>query len=773
MSEAKRYTVLGFGEKYMVEAERRGRPPGEPPKGRSLVDARKLLTPKVDEVVQTARSLRPSQRISEVVVELRLDEKFLAKSYAPTDLLKETNLNLRGAGTWVQQAIPRGKQKKDPAGAPVAKKSKSLFVSGSMDAINRLALAVKQGLSEDADNDIVKLEDVRVPEANDRLHLSSVDVGDEHAVEVVLFNWPERLRKQAIDRVLELFQRHQIAPQKYRVKEYSNGPSFVAGVLPAAAISELGEYNFLRSARSLPRVSLTKAIMRRSVPLGTAPLATPPPVATIAVFDGGYAPHPLLDRYVASVDLTPKPAVPDAVEHGTMVASAAVYGPFDLSGAIPAPQCLVKSYRVFPDPADDDLELYGAIDAIEAHVPQLGPEVRVINLSFGPEGPIDDVPSRFTYALDRLAREHAKLFVTAVGNDGEHPGADRVQAPSDSINNLGVGAYRHSSSGAPEHARYSCKGPGRSGGTKKPDLVAFGGCVARPFFALVPGVGTLGNPSGTSFATPLVSALAGRLGALVTNPANLQPEAIRSLLIHSASGVDGAAPLLVGHGRIPTTVEDVIACSEKRVSVLYQGTVSPRESWKLPFLLPPGFEPGGSLAFEWTIAYAPEVDLSSPDEYALAGLDVAFRPHSDVYRYSPPAGQSGSPLVLNIVADAAKCQKLEANGWKRGALPVSDTRKGKNEATLRAADGKWETVLRSSRAKRSTSVSEPLLTVAVQGRGDWDQKDPSLRARFAAVLTVDAPKYNGDLYTEVREAWDMLQPLRLRGQPMPHERIRT
>ncbi len=57
--------------------------------------------------------------------------------------------------------------------------------------------------------------------------------------------------------------------------------------------------------------------------------------------------------------------------------------------------------------------------------------VRIVNLSFGPRGPIgDDSISRFTYTLDRLAYDWNVLPVVAVGNDGES-GGGRIQAPAD------------------------------------------------------------------------------------------------------------------------------------------------------------------------------------------------------------------------------------------------------------------------------------------------------------------------------------------------------
>ncbi|WP_404364499.1 S8 family peptidase [Corallococcus coralloides] len=776
----RRYTVLGFGEKYMAPAEKKkGMPLGDTSKGRSLAEVRAKLAPKITSMLTSVEKMPKDQRLDEVVVELRLDEKFLAKSYNPDDLLKQTGLTLRGTGSWTQYSEPRkrGKDKAAPS-EPEAVQSRSLYVSGGVDSLRLLRTAVVRGLSEDVDADILKLEDIRLPSAEDRLRLQADDAtAAALAVEVVLFAWDDQRRKQAVDRVLKVLDFFRVAESKRRVKVYEKGPTFIAAVAPAAAIEQLGTLNFLRSARPLPRVHLTKTVTRRTIPFAKAPLKVALPEARIAIFDGGYAQgHPLLDPYVESIDLTTGPESPDDVEHGTMVASAAVFGPMDDTGALPAPACRVLSYRVLPDPLNDDLELYGVIDAIEKQVPLLPKDVKVINLSIGPRGPIDDVPSRFTYALDRMARDNAKLFVTAVGNDGTKLGYERVQAPADSVNNLGVGAFRLDSKDAAEHARYSSQGPGRWGCVVKPDLVAFGGCRARPFMALTPTVGEIGGTTGTSFAAPLVSAVAGQMHALIEPPGKVGPEALRALLLHSSVPMSKFPKSHVGHGRAAATPDEVLECSPRRVSILYEGMVSPRESWKLPFLLPPDFEPGGTVHFEWTIAFSPEINFPSPDEYTQAGLDVAFRPHSDIFYFNPPRGDDSSPPVppmkVNVQAEVARVIKLRNAGWTQSPVPVADSQKGKSERLLRAAAGKWETVLRDRRGKRPNSISAPMLTVGVLGRGSWDKKDPNLRARFAAVLTVDAPKFDGDLYQQVLANFNLVQPLKLRQQSTSRVRLR-
>lgn len=774
----RRYTVLGFGEKYMAPAEKKkSMPPQDTSKGRSLPEVRAKLAPRITSMLTSVERMPKEQRLDEVVVELRLDEQFLAKSYNPEDLLKETGLKLRGTGSWTQYAVPRkrGKKGKDVPSEPEATQSRALYVSGPVESLRRLHTAVVQGLSKDADADVLKLEDIRLPSPDDRVKMRGQDAAAAAvAVEIVLFAWDDQRREQAVERVLKVLERFNVLASKRRVKVYEKGPTFIAAVAPAAAIAQLGTLNFLRSARPLPRVHLTKTVTRHSAPFVQAPARATPPAARIAIFDGGYAKgHPLLDPYVESFDLTTRPANPDEVEHGTMVASAAVFGPMDGTGALPAPACRVLAYRVLPDPTSDDLELYGVVDAIEKQVPLLPKDVQVINLSIGPWGPIDDVPSRFTYSLDRMAREHNKLFVTAVGNSGEELGFERIQAPADSVNNLGVGAFRLDSNAQAEYAHYSSQGPGRWGNVVKPDLVAFGGCEARPFMAFTPDVGQIGGTLGTSFAAPLVSAVAGQVHSLIEPPGKVGSEALRALLLHSCVPLNGVPKGYVGHGRAAETVEQVLECTSRRVSVLYEGVVSPREAWKLPFLLPPDFEPGGKVSFEWTIAFSPEINFPSPDEYTQAGLDVAFRPHSDIYYFNPPKGDdSAKPVKVNIETEKARVAKLVAEGWTKSPVPVSDSQKGKSERLLRAADGKWETVVRDRRGKLPNSVSAPMLTVGVLGRGSWDKKDASLRARFAAVLTVDAPNFDGDLYQQVIANFQQVQPLKIREQSTGRLRFR-
>ena len=82
--------------------------------------------------------------------------------------------------------------------------------------------------------------------------------------------------------------------------------------------------------------------------------------------------------------------------------------------------------------------------------------------------------------LDVLAHSHKVTFCVAAGNNGEVAGEERIQAPSDMVHGLGVGAFTLDGM-LPKHAPYSCRGPGRECAKVKPDVAALGGCenIAR------------------------------------------------------------------------------------------------------------------------------------------------------------------------------------------------------------------------------------------------------------------------------------------------------
>lgn len=147
-----------------------------------------------------------------------------------------------------------------------------------------------------------------------------------------------------------------------------------------------------------------------------------------------------------------------------LVCGAVLYGMINyrkLNEKLDTPMVSVNSYRILPqqdtgNPVEDS-GLYYAIDEIEQIVPQ-NPEIKLYNLSFELRGAIvDDDISRFTYSLDALSLlSHRPLFCVAAGNDGDLPSPlNRVQAPADLVNGLGIGACTIDRNGDKVRALYS------------------------------------------------------------------------------------------------------------------------------------------------------------------------------------------------------------------------------------------------------------------------------------------------------------------------------
>ena len=766
MSEDPKYTVLGRAESYRDKIPNRVYRPSEPK--RTFAQASARLSPQVADVVRAAEAVPAEHRLDEIVVELRLGEDYLAKSYHPGDLLREVGLQLRGSGVWSPPPSSRAKRNQRATTPPPAPRAKALFVSGRVEALRSFQSWLDNpGDKKAVLDDVTSIDELRLATADERVDEALLhDQPAELAIEIVLFAWDPARRKKALERLEATLAKHGVKPADLLVRPYPNGPTFVAGRLPSAVLADIRHLNFLRVARLLPRVELT----RTAIGLPVAAPKPPPLIAVprhwVAVFDGGVAlPHPHLDGLVVAKDCTTKAPVPAYVEHGTAVCGAVLYDSIAPTQELQQPVCGVLSFRVLPDARDDALELYGVIDAIEAEVPNLPRTCQVVSLSMGPAGPIDTsaAPSRFTYALDRLSYETGRLFFTAVGNWGSRTGLERIQTPADSVNNIAVGAYRRDPmTGARLPAEYSCRGPGRAGGGMKPDLVAFGGSPDAPFQVLDAAHGKIVGTQGTSFATPSASALGGTLIASLSSP--IDGQTCRALLLHSVEEMDGHHHEVVGWGALARSVDSVIACSRTRVTVLYSGIISPRHSWKMPFLLPPGFVPGGEVQFDWTIAYTPEVDPTAVDDYTLASVEPQFRPHRERFRFTPPEGlENEKPVTMDVEKESARAEDLEKLGWKRSTQPVSDQNVRLRESTLRAQEAKWETVVRGQRRKRAAGILDPCVTVQIMGRGTWDRAAPDeLQARYAAVLTVTAPKYKQDLYAQVLGSFDKLQPFMLR-----------
>ena len=762
MADSPQYTVLGNAEAYQEDATR-ARSGGEPEPHRSLADAQAALRPQIAAVESAVRVMPREQRLDEVVVEMRLDASRTAKSYHPSALLREAGLHLRGVGTWQQELTgTRAQRARDatdegatPGSSPATRSvmCRTLLVSGPERAFAALSRIIEQ--PNRFERDVIGLERIHIPASDERLAVSPATTPTT-AVEIVLYAWDNTRRDQAINAVRRVLIGAGVDAAQILVRSYDQGPTFLAAVVPTVALPNLGALNFLRLARALPRVQLTRTALGMQVAAPSVPNGIAPPVAAIAVFDGGVAPLEHFRGLVHYTELTNRPCPPDLLEHGTAVVGAAIYGELVPGQPLPPPRCQVHAFRVMPDPLGSDLELWGVIDRLEERVPRLPAEVKVINLSVGPLGPIDDIPCRFTYAIDSLSYTYDKLFITAVGNWGEDPDHQlrRIQSPADAVNAISIGAFtREPTTGQRTRASYSSVGPGRAGCARKPELLAFGGCARVPFYSLDPQPGSMRGTTGTSYAAPTVAALAGQL---IANSA-VSPQGCRALLLHTARPLTDDLQAAIGVAG--ESIEEILTCTPNRVSVLYQGSLTPRGCWRLPFLIPPGLALPGNVHLSWTLVYCSETDQAAHDEYTLGGIEIQFRPNAQRFSWNPPDGSPESARQLHLVQDAAVIASLETANWKKALNPVSDSGR-RTEITLRNMDSKWDTIVPGQRTKRGSGLDDPALTVSFVGRSNWhDAADDLIRAPFAAVLTVQAERHEGDLYATMARTYAELQAL--------------
>ena len=760
--------ILANGEQYVSPVERRFGF-GAPLFPRSYADARTLVKAQVLRSLDAMASLPPSKKLGdEIVLTLRLHPDATAKTYDPAALFRTVpdleNVGSRNYVVATKDVAQTSRIKKQISEGRAETQARLIFVRSQRSGFERFLRALdsgEQALTEAFRNDIRRIEHFDLLTAGEQFQAFRADkTWKSGRVELVFHptNYSPEAQLKYLSGLLKG------AKPRGRLNVYPDGPAFVSCVLTADELNQLANVNPLRTAHPLQFGGFDKL---RGSPSADAP---PPPVTPtrstirVGVFDGGVdVSHPYLVGHVEQDEAlsVKNTADPDCVAHGTAVVGAILYGALndhDSSKPLPPPPVSVVSVRVFPstDPADPDL--YEAIDLIESAVPAR-PDVKFWNVSFGPRGPIwDDAISRFTFALDSLATSHKVGFCVAVGNDGRlaEPWS-RIQAPSDLVNGLGVGAFTERR-GIIMHAPYSCRGPGRECGKMKPDLVAFGGCDHTPMHLLSITAGKKIMNSGTSFSTPLVTAIGGQAVDVVERGTSLLA---RTLLIHTARHPSTDPDYLLGHGLVRTTLDGLVRCDDREVTVVFQGDLLASQSVKLPMMLPVGTVKSGRVQITWTVGALPPVSPNHPSDYTTMCIEDTFYPHAQVFPFTNP-DPKGKPKVkhLHLIDDAALVAELKRKGWKQSLLPVSES--GNIYATeheKRALDYKWEPVVRRVAGKMATSLHEPFLVLHAIPR-----HNAAGRVSYAATVTISAPKFEGDLYNAVLRSRPALQPIRLRSE---------
>lgn len=774
MPDQERRLILAYGEKYVnsLSKPQHGQPPEYP---RSYDEAREHVVNQVKRSLEELAALPANKRLAdEAVFCLRLHPDMSAKSYDPNqifalvpELMNVGSRNYRVAANRV--AATRRMSKKIETGENEVT-GRLVFVRSDNAGFRRFLQVLEtpeRDLNRQFRHEIQTIEffDLLRPEEQLAAFKQAWPDWKEGRVEMILH--PSRHSQDELSSFIQnLVRGSGTATSGPNFSYYENGPMFASLRLDIDAIRKMSGANPLRTAQ--PMEFGVFEDLRASTGLRTPPPPTARTRSTIKVgmFDGGiHGGHELLDSHVEEdVALSTKTSPdPRYVAHGTAVAGAILYGPlntYDVTVPLPSPGVSVVSFRVLPTLDKTDIDLYEAIDRIEAAVPAR-PDIKVFNVSFGPRGPIlDDSISRFTYALDSLSTTHGVLFCVAVGNDGEAgPDLCRIQAPADIANGLGVGAYAETKDGK-SHAPYSCRGPGRECAKVKPDVAAFGGCNANPMHLVSSRNGEKAISMGTSFASPLAAALCAKA---VGGFDRSTPLLGRALVVHTSVHPQNTVDHLLGYGIIASNVDELLRCRPHEVTIVYQGSIQAKQSVRLPILLPPGVVTKGNITIRWTVATLPRVSPSHPYDYTSMCLEDTFYPNCYRFTYSPPEASSclgTKPRALHNKNDKEEIDALIAAGWRKSQLPVSDSGATyKTEGDRRASDLKWETIVRREKRKRAESIDEPFLVLhAIPRHGVSEPLD------YAVVVSVYAPAHNGDLYDAVRRAYPALLPVRLRTE---------
>ena len=729
---APRNYLLGYGERLTVPIEvRSGGAPKQSPYTFQQARARvaPMLVTAASNLDDLPKSACPGE---EGVVALTLHPEYVAKSHYPARFLSHGAL--RAVGSRPRRVTP---DRRSRGRKPEEAVTTQLFVAGRRSSFRAMAREASEWKPESrVSRELPAIETVSALTAAERVR--RFPEGDEpRAVEVVLHASDEEHDRFILAGFNAYLEELAIARASRRIF-FAGGLCFLPLLMSAGQAGEIARFSFLRVVRPMPRLRPILSMARGALP---APRSVNlprqdalDPSLRVAVFDGGARSRSPLTRWTNSLDA---PGVgsshPEFTQHGEAVTSALLFGSVAGPDA-DRPLCVVDHHRVI-DAASvhDPYELVDVLDRVKSVLDQRNYEF--FNLSIGPEVPVeDDEVHAWTAVLDGHLSDGRSLATLAAGNTGAAPDDPvlstwRVQVPSDCVNGVTVGASDRSV-GNWGRAAYSSRGPGRSPGVVKPDVVAFGGSDREQFWVLDPNRGDRVVPTfGTSYSAP--AALRAGVAVRTHFGSVLSPLAIRALLIHSADPA-GHPRDEVGWGCLPAGLDDLVVCPEGCARIVYQDTITPA-SYRRILVPVPRTGLSNRVAITATFCFAVATDPADPGNYTRAGLSITFRPHK------------------GRVAPGALHPKTAAF-FQPEALYGADRQ-------LRSDAHKWETCLHRRVGKLSKSLDDPVFDIHYNARASG-RNDPSAGPiRYALVITVEA-KGVRDLYDRVlRTHRTKLQPL--------------
>lgn len=527
--------------------------------------------------------------------------------------------------------------------------------------------------------------------------------------------------------------------------------------------------------------------------------------AKICILDSGInSNHPLLRSAMAeSASFIAGLEAADENGHGTAVAGIALYGDVEACNASNywQPELRLCNARVLDANAEFDVQtIEKTLQEAVAYFAEQG--CRIFNLSLGnANAPYEGKHvAGIAYVLDKLARQYDVLFVVSAGNFNgsqdppvplnswreEYPDylmheTSVIIDPAPALNVLTVGSLvRHNATREAQHRRadiselspatenqpspFTRHGPSVRGALK-PDLVAHGGNCAVPmrregqqWRTIDTYLGVLschhqfiGNTllcesSGTSFAAPYISHLAGRLlnayptasanmlRAMLVNHANLPPEVATTFpdtmqqAYKTAPATRGReiAREVAGYGLID---EDALYRSSENVVVLMAEESIANDAhqfFELP--LPPEF-------------------LRTQKAMRELRITLAHMPAVRTTRVDYAASRMSYHLVLGASLEEVQSSFHHASQQEVDSMPEAAKPNREISATLRSKGTVQSSVWRLKKRK----PTEKWFVVVTRQDKDWGGAISLELEKYALVITVaDRENEHAQLYTQIQ-----------------------
>ncbi|MBE8612696.1 peptidase S8 and S53, subtilisin, kexin, sedolisin [Morganella morganii] len=696
----------------------------------TLAEAKKRLAPQIQATNDIFKKLTAHSCPNDyAVAKLTMNPSYIARSYFPTAMLRNTDL--KSVGSKTVKVIPdKWKRKIDVVEYPTTQ----LFVAGKRSAFSNLSEWINELEYNSAESiDFARIEEFEafLPEERLIIPKNTQETHFEVGIHLLQNDGEDFVQRKFIDYA-----------QSLDITVHAS-LAFTAGslwFLPVqgniSSIRELAQFTFVRVIRAIPKLRGLRPLRRASGSVIPCTLPSEAPLSSdikVAILDGGLPEKHPIKPWVKSYRVLDEHANddPDALEHGLGVSSAFLFGPIKSNVKPPIPYSYIDNLRVLDNKTyeEDPLELYRTLGLIEEVL--LSRQYQFLNLSLGPDLPIEDTEVHaWTSVIDDLLSDGETLMTVAVGNNGDmdrESGNARIQIPADCVNALAVGASDSTNDNNWQKASYSAIGPGRSPGVMKPDIVAFGGETSEYFHVLTGGSKPNITPErGTSFAAPYALRNAVGIRAILGNNLNLL--AIKALLIHSSKNKDHPN-IEVGWGKVPEDLNDIIVSPNGVARIVYQGELKPGKYLRAPVPLPTSGLTG-KVNLTATFCYATATDPQDSASYTKAGLEVSFRPND------------------------SKVKEGKKNAETAGFFEL---KKFATESEQRSDMGKWETVLHSSKNMLGSSLKNPVFDIHYNARefGGSISGNKAEKIKYALIITVKAAKHQ-DLYNEILRAYNKI-----------------